>query len=133
MSIKKDQKDTSVNNVVEMHNDAAWNKKGIDAEDSDNFTFAIDAFSKSIELNPDDEYNYYCRGNTYSKLKDYNKAIDDFNKFIELKPHDVYSYFCRGVAYSKLGNYKKAIEDYSSAIKLYPQLALLYNKRVIAY
>jgi len=55
-----------------MHSDAAWSKKGIDADASGNYTFAVDAFSKSIELNPDDEYTYFCRGNAHSNLKDYN-------------------------------------------------------------
>jgi tetratricopeptide (TPR) repeat protein len=129
----KPKKDTGVNNVVEMHNDASWNKKGIDAEASGNYIFAVDAFSKSIELNPDDAYGYYCRGGAYAKLNDHNKAIEDYNKFIELNPHDVYGYFCRGVAYSKLGNINKAIEDYSQAIDLHSNGALLYNKRGIAY
>lgn len=121
------------NNTAEMHNDAAWSKKGIDAEASGNYSFAVEAFSKAIELNPDDTYNYYSRGNAYFMLKDYNKAIEDFNKFIEANPDDVYSYFSRGDTYSRLGNYYKAIEDFSRAIELYPQVTTTYNKRGIAY
>jgi len=33
---KNNRKDANVNNAVEIHNDAVWNKKGIDAEVSGN-------------------------------------------------------------------------------------------------
>ena len=115
---KKSRKDAIVYNVAEMHNDAAWNKKGMDAHNAGNYTFAIDAFSKSIELNPHEAYTYYCRGEAHAELDDHNKAIEDYSKAIELNPQDVYSYFRRGVVYSKLGNLNKAIENYSKIIEL---------------
>ena len=99
----------SVNNVAEIHNATAWNKIGIDADNAGNYTFAIDAFSKSIELNPHEAYTYYCRGEAYAELDDHDKAIENYSKSIELNPQDAYSYFRRGVAYSKLGSLNKAI------------------------
>jgi hypothetical protein len=42
----------SENNLAEMHNTADWNKIGMDSNDTDNYNFAIEAFTKSIKLNP---------------------------------------------------------------------------------
>ena len=76
----------SENNMAEMHNALAWNKIGTDATDAGNYNFAIEAFTKSIELNPEAAYTYYRSGELYFKLKKYNKAIKDFNKSIKLNP-----------------------------------------------
>jgi tetratricopeptide (TPR) repeat protein len=130
---KKRRNNAIVNNVAEMHNDAAWNKKGMDAHNAGNYTFAIEAFSKSIELNPQDVYSYFCRGVAYSKLGNLNKAIKDYSKIIELYPQLAFSYNKRGIAYDKLGKHQHAIEDYSEAIRLKPHYADAYYNRALAY
>ena len=123
----------SVNNVAEMHNALACNKIGNDANDAGNYTFAVDVFTKSIELNPNDGYTYYCRAGAYSKLSEHDKAIEDYSKAVALNPQDVYSHFLRGNQYSELGDLDKAMEDFNKMIELYPQLAFAYNRRGIAY
>jgi tetratricopeptide (TPR) repeat protein len=130
---KKSRKDTIVNNVAEMNNDAAWNKKGIDAHNAGNYTFAIEAFSKSIKLNPHEASTYYCRGGAYSKLGNFNKAIEDYNKIIQLYPQLAFGFNKRGIAYDKLGKHQHAIEDYSEAIRLKPHYADAYYNRALAY
>ena len=45
---------------------------------------AIEDYSKSLELNPDDVNAYNNRVNAKDDLKDYNGAINDFSKAIEL-------------------------------------------------
>jgi tetratricopeptide (TPR) repeat protein len=125
---KKRRNNAIVNNVAEMHNDAAWNKKGIDASTAGNYTFAIDAFSKSIELNPHEASTYFCRGVAYSKLGNLNKAIEDYSKIIQLYPQLAFGYNKRGIAYDKLGKHQHAIEDYSEAIRLKPHYADAYSK-----
>jgi tetratricopeptide (TPR) repeat protein len=129
----KKQKGLCINNVTEMCCAATWDKKGIDASNTGNYTFTVDAFTKSIELNPHDGYTYYCRAGAYSKLSEHNKAIEDYSKAIDLNPHDAYSHFLRGNEYSELGDHDKAMEDFNKMIELYPQLAFAYNRRGIAY
>lgn len=46
---KKGQKDAGVNNIAEMHNAAAWNKKGIDAERAKNPSKII--YKQGVERN----------------------------------------------------------------------------------
>jgi tetratricopeptide (TPR) repeat protein len=127
------QKDAGVNKIVEMHNAANWNKKGIEARTSGNYTFAVDAFSKTIELNPQEASAYYNRGNAYYYLGQYQRAIEDYNEAIRLKPNYANAYINRGNVYDKLGQYQRAIEDYNEAIRLKPDDADAYNNRGISY
>ena len=72
----KKVKDTAVNNVIEMHSAADWNKKGFEAGTSGNYFFAVDAFSKTIELDPQAAFVYDNRGAVYGKLGEYQLAIE---------------------------------------------------------
>ncbi len=123
----------AVNNIAEMHNYADWFEKASEAYDSSNHTFAVDAFSKSIELNPDDVYAHFCRGLAYSKLGNHNKAIEDYSKAIKLYPYVAFLYFKRGIVYDKRGKYQRAIEDYGEAIRLEPNHADAYYNRALAH
>ena len=54
-------------------------------------------YTKAIELDPENDNNYYQRGYFYSwTLEDYEKAIADFTKAIELDPEDPYNYLEKG-------------------------------------
>jgi tetratricopeptide (TPR) repeat protein len=130
---EKGQKDTSTNNIAEIHNAVAWNKIGKDAHDAGNYTFAIEAFTKSIKLNPLDADIYFCRGEAYCKLNKSKQAIKDYNKSINLDPYEEVVYYRRGLIYRKIGKINKAIEDFSKIIEILPELARTYNDRGICY
>src|SRR5207247_8256440 len=66
---------------------------------------------------------YYNRGNTYSKLKQYERANDDYNRAIELDPQDAWAFGSRGQAYCSLKQYEQAIADFDRAIELDSNLA----------
>ena len=91
---------------------------------------ALADFTKAIELDPDDAYAYYTRGNAKKKLKDYYGAINDYSKAIELKPDYAFAYVNRGnVKFKFSKDYKGAIEDYSRAIELDPDYKPAYYNR----
>ena len=110
----------STNNVAEIHNAPAWNKIGKNAHDAGNYTFAIEAFTKSIKLNPLDAYIYFCRGEAYCKLNKSRQAIKDYNKSIKINPDDAVVYFALGIIYRKIGKNNKAIENFSKTIETLP-------------
>ena len=83
---------------------------------------AIEAFNKTIELNPNDADSYNYRGAAYFFRKHYAHAIADYNKAIQIKPDYVEAYNNRGVAYRDQGNYDHAIADYNEAIRIKPDL-----------
>lgn len=94
---------------------------------------AIQAYSKSIDLNPMHDRAYNNRGLVYSSKGEYDKAIQDFSKAIELKPNNIYAYNNRGLAYSDKRQYDRAIQDYNKALELSPLHADAYYNRGIAY
>ncbi len=80
----------------------------------DDFTSAIDAFTKAIEINPDNAKAYHNRGVAYSRTGEFNRAIDDFDKVIRLNPDiakQLGSFVQRGIVCEKMGNKEQAIDD----------------------
>ena len=103
--------------------------------DQGNIQEAIDQYSESIRIAPDDFDAYFNRGSVYARLGQYQRALEDFNKAISLKPtKDVNLFYNnRGVAYLKLGQYQMAIDDFSKSIGLKPDDADAYNNRASCY
>jgi tetratricopeptide (TPR) repeat protein len=110
-----------------------WFEKGYSSGISGDYSYAIDAFSKAIELNPENEHGYLARGYSYSKLGNYNQAIKDYDKSIALNPANANAYNNRGDAYKILKNYNQAIKNYSKAIEISPQYANSYFIRGLIY
>lgn len=110
-----------------------WFERGYELAISSNYTDAVKAFSKAIELNPQDAMAYYNRGFAYVSLGNDQQAIKDYSKAIELNLEYAEVYLGRGVAYVSFGNYQQAIKDCSKAIELNPQLAEPYHIRGLVY
>jgi CheY-like chemotaxis protein len=73
-------------------NAVKWFKRGVEALINERLDKARGAFTKAIELKPNDADAYYIRGVSYGNLGNYQQAIDDYTKAIELKPDDVNAY-----------------------------------------
>jgi len=108
-------------------------RKGFQAENNKNSNKAIEYYTKSISLNPNDGKAYNNRGVAYSNLKRYNEAISNYNKSIAMMPQNAEAYNNRGVAYSNLKRYNEAISDFNKAIALDPMDADIYYNRGDAY
>ena len=94
---------------------------------------AIEAYTRAIELNPNDAKAYKNRGAAYGRKRQYDRAIGDYNKAIAIDPNYAYTYIYRGVAYGRKGQYDREIEDYNKAIAINPNDAYAYNRRGFAY
>jgi tetratricopeptide (TPR) repeat protein len=102
-------------------------EKGLALTKSGKYQEAIEAYSKGIELDPQNATSYYNRGNVYGRrLGNYPLAIEDFNRAIELNPEFVSAYDNRANANFLLGNYREAIRDCEQAIRLDPKDPLPY-------
>jgi len=110
-----------------------WFQKGWKDSIAGRHKEALDAFTKAIELKPDDPEVYTIRGLAYDGFGNERQAIKDYSKSIELKPDDPEVYYFRGVSYGYLKNYKQAIKDFNKAIELDPELAMAYYLRGNAY
>ena len=110
-----------------------WFEKGYSSAIAGNYKDAIDAFSKTIEINKKHAAAYNNRGYSYNNLGNYNQAIQDYEKAIEINPEDDVAYYNRGVAYGKLGKDSQAVDNYDRAIRINPKYADAYSARGITY
>ena len=97
-------------------------------EDPD-FSSAIGAYNKAIDLKSDYAGAYINRGNVYVHFKKYEKAFADFNKAIDLKPNYAEAYFNRGNLHADLEEHEKAFADYDDALRLKPNYAEVFYNR----
>ena len=113
---------------------AVYNNRGNAYADLGQYERAIQDYSKSIGLYPNDYVAYYNRGNTYKDLGKYNQAIKDYNKAIQLNPNLDMAYNNRAVAYiDGLKQYERAIQDCNKAIEVNPKNYDAYNNRGAAH
>lgn len=87
-----------------------------------NFDRATQAWSKAIELKPDDALYYLHRSNSRRMLHDLAGALDDANRSIELTPTtDAGMLSNRSVVYRELSRYPEALADLRTAAAADPE------------
>jgi protein O-mannosyl-transferase len=79
---------------------------------------AIQDFSRSIELNPDDARGYFNRGLVYVTVKNNTSALRDFNTAISLDTTQPLLYSYRGQVNLMLGDTSMAIADIRKCLNL---------------
>ncbi|MGL5064239.1 MAG: tetratricopeptide repeat protein [Microcoleus sp.] len=94
---------------------------------------ALDAFNRSIKLNPNNYEAFYRRANVNYDLQKYQEAIADYSEAISLNPNHVQAYFNRGLTRYELNDKQGAIQDYDRALKLAPNDADTYYERGVTY
>lgn len=97
-----------------------YSKQGEEYYREKQYDSAIAAFTKSIELNPNDFGAYNNRGIAYHIKRDFDKAIADYTKAIELNPAHFSGYNNRGAAYEDMKKYDLAVADYRKATEVDP-------------
>lgn len=101
----------------------AYYNRALNYEKLDNYELAVNDYTKSIELNPNESDTYYRRGwLLHNKFKKYKEAIFDYDNAIKLNPIDTPSYlfYWRGKAKWGVNDFFSAIEDHKKVIKFEP-------------
>lgn len=94
---------------------------------------AIDYYTQTLQINPDNLDAYYNRGTSRSQLNDYPGAIEDYTQVISRNPEDANAYELRGGCYFKMSNIQQAMSDFQIAAKLYlSQGNLVRYQRIMA-
>ncbi len=82
---------------------------------------ALEAFSKSIELNPEHALAWFNKGLVLGNLGRYEGALEAFSKSIELNPEHALTWLCKGATLVDIERYEDALEALSKAVELNPK------------
>jgi len=111
----------------------AYYNLGVAQEESGNHLDAIDAYRKSITLDPAYLPSYNNLGSSFREIGKYEDAVAMYKKVIEIDPHFAESYNNLGVISFESGKDEEAVELYKRAIENDPDYADAYYNLGIAY
>ena len=102
-----------------------YSLNGYEDFETGKFSSAIIDYTKSIELNPNNNNaeNFLFRAMSKEALGNFTEAVDDFNIAIDLDPKNANIYIERATLKNKLKDYSGAINDYNKAHELNPNAA----------
>ena len=112
-----------------------WVLRGHQARAEKNWTDALQAYHRALEIAPVPEeliglevgrYLYTQMGRTYTQVGQLEQAVHFLEQAIALKPAYREAYNELGVAYASLGNLEKAVETWEELVALYPNFAPAY-------
>ena len=79
---------------------------------------ALRHFNYVIQNAPRDAEAYDSRGQTHTRLGNFDAAIADFSVAVRIRPNYAKAFHDRGKAYERKGNKSKALADYETALTL---------------
>lgn len=94
--------------------------EGNDQMRVENFSAAVEFYSKAIQLNPQNAVYYCNRAAAYSKLGNYAGAVQDCERAIGIDPNYSKAYGRMGLALASLNKYSEAVSYYKKALELDP-------------
>ena len=104
-------------------------KQGWENLQSQNWEKALSAFTRVIELNPEDSSAWVNRGVARQNMGDIDGANVDYNHSIGLDPKSHEGFFHRAQLRHIMGNYRGGIEDCTIVIRIIPK-DQKYKKRL---
>jgi tetratricopeptide (TPR) repeat protein len=107
----------------------AWNIRGVALKQLRRLEESLQAFSKAIELSPENGATYLNRADVYRSLERYDLALADCNRAITLEPSFGGALALRGAVQIAKGLATAALKDCEAAIHLEPTNALAYWTR----
>ncbi|MCG8684129.1 MAG: tetratricopeptide repeat protein, partial [Desulfobacterales bacterium] len=107
--------------------------KGVRFLKENQYPEAVEAFSRLLEIDPENPDAYKNRGVAYMKMNEYDLAIDDFQRTQKIVPDLKGLYSNLGVAWYYKADYTRAIENYDKEIALSPYSHYAYFNRAICW
>jgi tetratricopeptide (TPR) repeat protein len=87
-----------------------YSNLGLDKYQKGDFAGAIDAYSKAIELQPQNQNLYTMRGTAYEDMGNDIYAEKDFKKSLEILPNDFLAAYRLGMVYSRKKDFENAVK-----------------------
>ncbi|MBP1659069.1 MAG: repeat-containing protein [Candidatus Aminicenantes bacterium] len=85
------------------------------------FDLAAGPLQKLIQLDPDNETNYYSLGLAYFKAQQYDAAVTAFEKAAAIKPDFEHAWYQAGSSYFSAKKFREAAEAYKKYTGLKPE------------
>src|SRR5215813_6271398 len=97
-----------------------WVSKGDALNKMGNFSGAITAYDKALEIDPKDKQVWVSKGDALNKMGNFSGAITAYDKALEIDPKYKWSLSNIGWSLNGLGNYTQAIVYLDKALKIDP-------------
>lgn len=95
---------------------------------------AIEDYSKSLSLKPDNTVAWFNRSLAYANKQDFQRVIKDLDKALTLKPDYVDALKNRGNAKAGLKDFPGSVEDFTKALSINPaDTGILVNRSISFY
>ncbi len=85
------------------------------------FREAVEAYTRSIDLNPADEGTIYNRAICYREMGQYSSALEDLKRALELDPDWAWAFHQRGLVHEQMGDLDAALSDFEKALHFDPR------------
>jgi len=113
---------------------AEWFAKAIALEeDPASQREAIEAYQKTLELDPSHAAGHINLGTLFYNRQDYAKAEEHYRRAVEVDPRYALAYFDLGNVLDETGRLQEAIQSYKQAIQLAPTYADAHYNLALAY
>ncbi len=104
-----------------------YHQKGLYYVSKQEYQKAIVAYTRAIELDPEQAEFYSDRAVAFFHADQGRYSLDDMNKARDLEPYKGYRYSSRAFIKDHLGDLDGAIEDYKEAVRIDPEDAIAQN------
>lgn len=101
--------------------------------DEKKYTLAIDAFKKSLIVNPDQKAAHIGLGTVYKLSNQMDRALGEYDDILSLDNKYLAAYYGKASTYEYNKEYKKALLNYNIVLTLNDQYMLGYIGRARAY
>lgn len=88
---------------------------------------------KIVEVSPDSEYGFFCKGWFKTEKGEYEDAITFYSNAVKLNNEFWQAYYLRGNTYGVLNDYSNALSDLNKALELNPNYGDGYFVRGATY
>ncbi len=88
---------------------------------------ALDAYSRALDIDPNNAFAWSIKGWTLLNLGRYEEALDAYSRALDINPNNALAWSIKGAALDELGRYEEALDAYSRALDIDPDNVSVLN------
>jgi tetratricopeptide (TPR) repeat protein len=114
----------------------SWLKEGYNLSANGSYEQALQAYDKSIQIDPNNELAWINKANVLLRLNRtdeatdaYKKALDITNKTLEAQPQNATLWSAKGLLLHNVGNYEEAVRAFDNATNIDPNYEIAWKMK----